>query len=110
MCVCVCVCVRACVRACVRLYALRIVSTDTILCFINTFIIIIYLCKQLLHREKDTALRNTRVEHTFIGHESWSLDKDAVADRIETAWSTELDPCLTHGPKAFSLKHVVELN
>ena len=36
LCVCVCVCVRACVRACVRvcmfLYALRIVSSDKILC------------------------------------------------------------------------------
>ena len=38
VCVCVCVCVRACVRACVR--GLRIVSTDKILRFINTLIII----------------------------------------------------------------------
>ena len=47
-CVCVCVRVCACVRACVRasvrvracVSALRIISTDKILCFINTFIII----------------------------------------------------------------------
>ena len=32
----------ACVRLCV--YALRIVSTDNILCFINTLITIIYKC------------------------------------------------------------------
>ena len=52
-CVCACACVRACVcvrvcacvRACVCLcvYALRIVTADTILPFINTLIIIIYI-------------------------------------------------------------------
>ena len=50
VCVCVCVCVSACVRVCVRacvrascvcLYAFRIVSTDKILCFINTLIMMI---------------------------------------------------------------------
>ena len=45
VCVCVCVCAfaRACVRSCVRACAraLRIVSTDKILRFINTFIIIV---------------------------------------------------------------------
>ena len=41
VCVCVCVCVRACVRA--RARALRIVSMDKILRFINTLIIIILL-------------------------------------------------------------------
>ena len=44
---CVCACVRACVRACacvrVYVYALRIVSRDKILCFKNTFIIIIII-------------------------------------------------------------------
>ena len=43
VCVCVCVCVRACVRACVCVCTLRIVSTDKILRFTNTFIIIIML-------------------------------------------------------------------
>ena len=40
-----CACVRACVCACVRacVYALRIVSTDKILRFIETFTIIIIL-------------------------------------------------------------------
>ena len=37
MCVCVCVC--ACAHVC--MYVLRIVSTDQILCFLNTLIIII---------------------------------------------------------------------
>ena len=43
VCVCVCVWVRACVRAseCVCLYAFRIVSTDKILRFINTLIMMI---------------------------------------------------------------------
>ena len=40
VCVCVCVCVHAC--ACVRVYALRIVSTDKTLRFINTLIINYY--------------------------------------------------------------------
>ena len=39
---CVCVCVRACVRVCV--YAFRIVSADKILRYINTLMIIIYMC------------------------------------------------------------------
>ena len=37
----VCVCVRACVGACVRVFALRIVSSDKILRFKNTLIIIL---------------------------------------------------------------------
>ena len=40
VCVCVCVCVRLCVRSAVRAYALRIVSTDKILRFIKTLIVI----------------------------------------------------------------------
>ena len=38
---CVCACISACVRVCVCVcvYALRIVSVDKILCFINTLII-----------------------------------------------------------------------
>ena len=39
VCVCVCVCVFVCVCMRARVYALRIVSTDQILCFINAFII-----------------------------------------------------------------------
>ena len=46
VCVCVCVCVYVCV--CVCAYALRIVSTNKILCYLNTFIItaiiLIILC------------------------------------------------------------------
>ena len=44
MCVCVCVCVRAHACMCAHIYALRIVSTDTILCHINALIIIITSC------------------------------------------------------------------
>ena len=45
MCVCVCVCVccvcvYVCVGVCARMYALRIVSTDKLLHFIKTLIII----------------------------------------------------------------------
>ena len=40
--VCVCVCVCMCVCVCVRARALSIVSTDKILCFINTLIIIVW--------------------------------------------------------------------
>ena len=40
-CACVCVCVCVCVRVCACAYVHRIVSTDKILRFINTFIIII---------------------------------------------------------------------
>ena len=51
MCVCVCVCVCARVLGgvgggvgvCERVYAFRIVSVDRILCFTNTFIIIIII-------------------------------------------------------------------
>ena len=62
VCVYVCVCVRACVRACVcvcarararaRVYALRIVHTDRILRFINSYIIIIKIIKVLRSRLK----------------------------------------------------------
>ena len=41
VCVCVCVCVRPRAHACACVHALRIVSIDTILRFINTLIIII---------------------------------------------------------------------
>ena len=41
VCVCVCVCVYVCVCVCVCVYVLRLVSRDKILCFENTFIIII---------------------------------------------------------------------
>ena len=43
MCVCLCVCASVCVCVCVcvctRMYALRMVSTDKTLRFVNTFII-----------------------------------------------------------------------
>ena len=45
-CVCVCVCVCVCTRLCTRASALRIVSTDKILRFINTFINILKGCEQ----------------------------------------------------------------
>ena len=41
MCVCVCACVRARARVCVSVYALRIVSMDTILRFTNILVVII---------------------------------------------------------------------
>ena len=40
MCVCACACVCMCACMCAHVYALRIVPMDKILCFINTFIII----------------------------------------------------------------------
>ena len=40
-----CVCVFVCVHAHAHMYVLRIVSTDKILCLINTFIIIIIIIK-----------------------------------------------------------------
>ena len=45
MCVCVCARARArvCVRVCVRVYALKIISMDTILRFTNTFIVMMMM-------------------------------------------------------------------
>ena len=60
MCVCVCTCVPVCARACVCVracvYALRIASTDKILCFINN-LIINYLYDRIMY---DRLLWETR--------------------------------------------------
>ena len=47
MCVCVCVCVCVHTPRCVYVYALRIVSINTILRFTNTLIIINYYLKEV---------------------------------------------------------------
>ena len=52
MCVCVCVCVYECV--CVRAYALRIVSTNKILLFLNTLIITI------IYKQNKTTTATTK--------------------------------------------------
>ena len=57
MCVCVCVCV--CVRACAR--AVRIISKDTLLRFINTFTIII-IWRFGLQRESCTSCSGKGVQ------------------------------------------------
>ena len=49
VCVCACkhACMRMCLQACMCVYELRTVSTDTILCFINSLIIIILRRKEV---------------------------------------------------------------
>ena len=49
VCVCACVRARACARACVRVHALRIVTTDKILRFINILINIIITLSPVNH-------------------------------------------------------------